>query len=122
MRDVIAMRPEKNYESKPEHSHSQFAVAESFTFNSTSLNYFGRQTKSASSRMHAQPASSWPSKRGLPDLPLWTQLAGHSEYLNQGFQDFVIAPRRAWSVDSGRPIETVCRGSTAKKNGGSDTG
>lgn len=47
MRDVIAMLPEKNYESIPEHSHSQFAVAESLTFNSTSLNYFGRQTKSA---------------------------------------------------------------------------
>src|SRR6266568_7082253 len=41
------MLPEKHYESTPEHSHSQFVVAESFTFNSTSLNYFGRQTKSA---------------------------------------------------------------------------
>jgi len=41
---VIAMLPEKKYESTPEHSHSRF---ESFTFNSTSLNYFGRQPKSA---------------------------------------------------------------------------
>ena len=94
-------------------------VAESFTFNSTSLKYFGRQTKrtQAGSCMHAQPASSWPSKRGLPDLPLWTQLARHSECLSQDFQDFVIAPRRAWSVDSGRPIETACRRSAAKKDG-----